>query len=320
MSLLVESLSKTYGSGEAAVRALDDVSFGVSPGEVVALVGNNGAGKSTLMSIVAGLLAADSGTATVMGDETTAHGGTPSRHLGLAPQEEAVYPTLSVEKNLRYFGSLAGLSGAELDARVASVAASLMLDDLGDRQARQLSGGQRRRLHTALALMHEPEVLLLDEPTVGVDIGARLQLLEFVRGCAEAGCAVLYSTHQMTEVEQLASRAVILDKGHVLAQGHVQEIVTEHSPHLAELRFSLTEVALPARLREDVEEMRTTANDDLVVSIRLGEGDTIADLLASLNDDARLVLVSAEIHRPSFEGAYVRIARRHVEGRIGESR
>lgn len=310
MSLVVDGLSKTYRTREGSVRALDDVSLSVSAGEVVALVGNNGAGKSTLMSIVAGLLAADSGTATVMGRETTANGGTPSRLLGLAPQEEAVYPTLTVRKNLRYFGSLSGLSGAELDSRVSGVAASLLLADLLDRTTRELSGGQRRRLHTGLALMHDPDVLLLDEPTVGVDIDARLQLLQFVLDTAEAGSAVLYSTHQMTEVEQLASRAVILDHGRVLAHGRVQEIIAEHSPHLAELRFSQVDVTLPNHLDEMVDQVRTTARGDLVVSVRLEDGDqNIADLVDSLGHAARGVLVSAEIHQPSFEGAYVRIIR-----------
>ena len=109
MSLDVSNISKTYDKGESPVVALDGVSFSVACGEVVALVGNNGAGKSTLMSIAAGLMAADEGTVTIMGHETTANGGTPTHHLGLAPQEEALYPTLSARRNLAYFGSLAGL-------------------------------------------------------------------------------------------------------------------------------------------------------------------------------------------------------------------
>lgn len=310
MSLVVDALSKTYRSPQGPRRALDGVSLSVGAGEVVALVGNNGAGKSTLMSIVAGLLEADSGTATVMGRATTANGGTPSPHLGLAPQSEAVYPTLTVGRNLRYFGELCGLRGAELDARVTAVAASLLLSDLLGRNASELSGGQRRRLHTGLALMHDPEVLLLDEPTVGVDIDARLQLLQFVRDTADAGAAVLYSTHQMTEVEQLASRAVILDHGRVLADGPVTEIVAEHSPHLAEMRFSGTDVALPDHIRDKIDEERATAHGDLVVSVRMAEGGgNVADLVDSLDDQARRALVSAEIHQPSFEGAYVRIVR-----------
>lgn len=313
MTLDVAGLTKTYGGRGSPVRALDGVSFDVQPGEVVALVGNNGAGKSTLMSIVAGLLSADSGTATVMGEETTANGGTPTRHLGLAPQEEAIYPTLSVRKNLRYFGSLVGLSGDRLDSRVARVATELLLSDLLERTARELSGGQRRRLHTGLALMHDPDVLLLDEPTVGVDVDARLQLLQFVQDSAETGTAVLYSTHQMAEVEQLASRAVILDHGRVLAQGSVQDIIAEHSPPSAELRFSQTDVTLPELLRDSTDLVRTAANGDLVVTVRTPGADySIADLVGLLDDEARGLLISAEIRMPGFENAYVRIVGRRA--------
>ena len=311
MSLDVSNISKTYDKGESPVVALDGVSFSVACGEVVALVGNNGAGKSTLMSIAAGLMAADEGTVTIMGHETTANGGTPTHHLGLAPQEEALYPTLSARRNLAYFGSLAGLRGDPLDRRVAEVAGDLLLSELLDRKARELSGGQRRRLHTGLALMHDPEVLLLDEPTVGVDIDARLQLLQFVRDSAEAGAAVLYSTHQMTEVEQLASRVVVLDHGRVLAKGTVDDLVATHSPPLGELRFNGSTVALPGPLSNDLDQIRTTQDDQTVAVVRLPEvSTTVADLVDQLGDEARGQLVSAQIHAPSFENAYVRITRR----------
>lgn len=315
MSLQVAGVSKTYASRSGSVRALDGVSLTVELGEVVALVGNNGAGKSTLMSIVAGLLPADSGTATVMGHVTTANGGTPTHHLGLAPQEEALYPTLTVSQNLRYFGSLAGLAGAALQHRAEGVASDLLLADLLDRKALELSGGQRRRLHTGLALMHTPEVLLLDEPTVGVDIDARLRLLDFVRDSAASGAAVLYSTHQLTEVEQIATRAIVLDHGEVLAAGSVTELVERFSPHLVELRFAADQVDLPEGLAEEVDLVRRTGNGELVVVVRVEDGSVmIADTVAILDEAARSRLVSAELRRPSFENAYVRITRRGSAG------
>ncbi len=314
MSLMVEGLSKTYRSSSRSsrpgqVKALDDVSFSVSTGEVVALVGNNGAGKSTLMSIVAGLLSADCGRATVMGECTTANGGTPSHHLGLAPQEEALYPTLTVRRNLDYFGSLAGLTGQALRTRVDEVASKLLMTELLDRKASECSGGQRRRLHTGLALMHGPEVLLLDEPTVGVDIDARLGLLEFVRATAREGASVLYSTHQMSEVEQIASRAVVIDQGVVLADGSVTDLLEQWSPPQAELRFATREVSIPTALR-DLEMSRSTDSGDCVVVVRLEDRSIgIPELLAPLDDSTRDSVVSAEIVRPSFENSYLRIVR-----------
>jgi ABC-2 type transport system ATP-binding protein len=320
MSLQLTDLCKTYTSRAGSIRALDGVSLSVELGEVVALVGNNGAGKSTLMSIVAGLLPADSGTATVMGHVTTDNGGTPTHHLGLAPQEEALYPTLTVGQNLQYFGSLAGLRGAALQERSANVASDLLLADLVDRKALELSGGQRRRLHTGLALMHAPEVLLLDEPTVGVDIDARLQLLDFVRDSASGGAAVLYSTHQLTEVEQIATRAIVLDQGKVLAAGSVTDLVERYSPHLVELRFAADQVDLPEAMGDEVDLVRRTGSGELVVVVRVEDGSVmIADIVALLDEAARSRLLSAELHRPSFENAYVRITRRGSAGEpVGE--
>lgn len=314
MSLEVSGLSKAYGSGPERIQALDGVSFSVAPGEVVALVGNNGAGKSTLMSIVAGLLACDAGTVHVMGHETTAGRGSPTRHLGLAPQEESVYPTLTVRRNLVYFGRLAGLGAEGLDERLEELASELLLEDLLERRARDLSGGQRRRLHTALALMHSPEVLLLDEPTVGVDLDARMQLLGFVRDTADAGAAVLYSTHQMGEVEQIATRAVILHRGRVLAQGRVEDLVGLHAATSAELRFASRHVEMPVTGPGSPEAVHRTRSGDTVVSLRLEDEQVpVAELVAALPEHLQEVLVSVEVHRPSFERAYLSLVRA-VEG------
>ena len=148
--LVIDGVSKTYRQGDSEIRALDHVSLTVGAGEIVAILGNNGAGKSTLMSITAGLIGADDGTVTVEGERVTDHGGRPSHHLGLAPQDEAVYPLLSARKNLEYFGRLSGLRGAELAARVDEVAGHLLLRDHLDRKASTLSGGQRRRLQQSL--------------------------------------------------------------------------------------------------------------------------------------------------------------------------
>lgn len=314
MSLQIKSVSKTYRTRSARIRALEDVTLSVDRGEVVALVGNNGAGKSTLMSITAGLLSADVGTVTVMGDETTAGGGTPSPHLGLAPQEEAVYPTLTVRANLAYFGTLAGLRGRLLEDRVEEVAGELLLGDLLGRKAVELSGGQRRRLHTGLALMHAPEVLLLDEPTVGVDIDARLALLAFVRDLAQRGAAVLYSTHQMIEVEQVASKAVVLHEGRVLAIGAVEEIVSSHAVPSAELRFmddhDMARGALGETFGTRVLGLRRAGQVHTVAEIRLDRNDAVvADVVEILPRSLRETLVSAEIRECSFEQAYVHLVR-----------
>jgi ABC-2 type transport system ATP-binding protein len=308
--LVVDGVSKTYRSGDREIRALDRVSLSVDAGEIVALLGNNGAGKSTLMSIVGGLVGADSGRVTVEGECVTDGGGRPSDQLGLAPQEEALYPTLTVRKNLTYFGRLAGLKGAERAARVDEVSGHLMLRDHLDRRAGTLSGGQRRRLHTGLALMHRPTVLLLDEPTVGVDIEARAELLDFVRATAANGAAILYSTHQLHEVDRLGARVVIIDGGRILESGTAEELVARHAPPLVDLRFSTEHVDLPADLLDALDEAGWTATGQYRVVARLADpGTVVAEVIDHLGPGPQAALQGASVVAPGLETAYRRIVR-----------
>lgn len=308
--LVVEGVSKTYRRSGSSVRALDRLSLVVRPGEVVALLGNNGAGKSTLMNIVAGLVAADEGRVLVGGHDVTAPGAGPSSDLGYAPQEEALYPTLTVERNLRYFGRLSGLRGSELEGRIKEVARHLLIDDRLDRRAGTLSGGQRRRLHTGLALMHRPSVLLLDEPTVGVDIGAREELLAFVADTARSGAAVLYSTHQFHEVETLDARVVVIDQGQVRDAGTVADVVARHAPHATELHFDRADVPLPDDLLGAVDEAGWTPGDHYRVVARLAHDDVhVAEVIDHLDPGTREHLVAAAVLEPSLERAYRRLTR-----------
>jgi len=213
-TLTVEDLRKSFGS----TTALAGVDLEVAAGEVVALIGQNGAGKTTLISIVAALLRPDSGRVRIDGIDPGAQPRRARRRLGLAPQETGLYPVLSARENLRFLGSLAGLGKAELEQRVEEVAAAFALTSLLDRQAQILSGGQRKRLHVAMALMHRPSLLLLDEPTAGVDVEARVQLLATVRGLAAEGSAVLYSTHYLAEVGDLDASVAVLDGGRIVAR------------------------------------------------------------------------------------------------------
>ncbi len=232
-ALRIEGLRKSYDR----VVALDGVDVVLGEGEVVGLLGPNGAGKTTMVSIICGLRRADAGSVSVRGVDALAHPEAARRHIGLAPQELGIYPIDKVRQNLRLFAELCGLRGAELRREIDSVATALRLTDLMDRKAGELSGGQKRRLHTAIALLNHPSLILLDEATVGADVETRAAVIEVVKGLARRGSAVLYSTHYLDEVEALDARVIIMDQGRVIAEGSVLELTSQNGGSYVELTF-----------------------------------------------------------------------------------
>jgi ABC-2 type transport system ATP-binding protein len=204
--------------------ALDGVSFEVERGQVVGLLGPNGAGKTTTLSVLATLRRAEAGDAEVAGISVRRDAARVRRVLGLVPQSLAVYPTLTALENLRCFAGILGLKGrAARDAMLRALDVVGLAERAGDVVA-TFSGGMQRRLNLACALLHRPAVLLLDEPTVGVDPQSRERILETVRDQARAGTAVLYSTHHMDEAERLCDHVVLLDHGRVVADGTPAEL------------------------------------------------------------------------------------------------
>jgi ABC-2 type transport system ATP-binding protein len=213
MQLVADHLQKKFG----AITAVSGVSFSATPGEVLGLLGPNGAGKSTTISMLAGLTKPDSGSVTIDG-VTLGTGADPTkRRLGLVPQEIALIEELSARMNLEFFGGLYGLAGRELAARIAAVLELTSLADRARDPPSEFSGGMRRRLNIACALLHEPQILLLDEPTVGVDPQSRNAIFETIEALAGEGRTLIYTTHYMEEVERLCDRIVIIDHGKVLA-------------------------------------------------------------------------------------------------------
>src|SRR5436309_3401496 len=211
--LEVVDLRKEYGPAVA----LDGVSFQVSEGEMFGLLGPNGAGKTTLLSIVSCLLRPTSGTVRVLGRAPYASDRDARRDIGIVPQELALYGELSARENLRFFGELYGLRGPELRRRVDEALAAIALADRADGRADTFSGGMKRRLNLGIALMHRPRLLLLDEPTVGVDPQSRNHIFEEVRRLNRAGVTVLYTSHYMEEVQALCTRFGLIDHGRQVA-------------------------------------------------------------------------------------------------------
>lgn len=216
----VEGLRKTFGE----TVAVDGVSFTAEPGAIFGLLGPNGAGKSTSIGCISGLLSPDAGRCSVMGHDLQGEGKAARAKLGVVPQDLALYEEISARENLSYWGGAYGMRGARLKERVAEVLDLVELSDRAKEPVKNFSGGMKRRLNFACGLVHEPEVLLLDEPTVGVDPQSRVRLLELVRSQADAGLCVLYTTHYMDEAEKLCDRLAIVDHGRLIAEGSLDEL------------------------------------------------------------------------------------------------
>ena len=300
-ALDVAGLRKSYGG----TPALAGVDLTVEGGTVLGLLGPNGAGKTSLVSIVAGLRRPDSGRVHVCGIDVARSPARVRPLVGLAPQDTGVYPTVSVVDNLRFFAELAGLRRRDARIRATEVAEALGLTDLLARRAAHLSGGERRRLHAAIALVHRPRLVLLDEPTTGADVRTRAQLLTVVRELAASGAAVVYSTHYLHEVEELDADVAFIDRGRIVARGRPSDLVAAHGTSALELRF---ESSVPTAARVD----GAVVDGSTVRISACDPGAVAARLLPRLGADAG-ALRSVEIIRPNLEAVFLSVTGREFD-------
>jgi len=221
--LIVEGLVKQYGD----LTAVDDVSFEADEGCVFGLLGPNGAGKSTSINCISGLLAPTAGRIAVSGHDIVKDGKAARKSLGVVPQEIALYEDLPAIDNLRYWGKAYGLRGKILEDRVSDVLGHIGLADRARDLPKEFSGGMKRRLNFGCGVVHQPKVLLLDEPTVGVDPQSRAKLFDLVEAERDAGACVLYTTHYMEEAERLCDSLAIMDHGKIIAKGTVAELKSQ---------------------------------------------------------------------------------------------
>jgi ABC-2 type transport system ATP-binding protein len=219
--LSCEGLRKRFGDRQA----VDGVGFEIAPGQTYGLLGPNGAGKTTTISMISGILARDEGTVHVVGEPLDVDTTDAKRLVGVVPQDLAIYPDLSALENLDFFGRLYGLSGAALKERVRDVLAIVELTDRAKERTAHYSGGMKRRLNIAIGLLHRPRLLILDEPTVGVDPQSRNAILESVEALGTEGIGILYTTHYMEEAERLCDRVGIMDEGRIIAEGTRDQLV-----------------------------------------------------------------------------------------------
>jgi ABC-2 type transport system ATP-binding protein len=231
--LELRGLGKDYGA-RTAVHAVD---LDVMRGQCLGLLGPNGAGKTTTISMACGVVTPSRGSVAIGGIDLARDPMRAKRKLGLVPQELAIYEELSATQNLEYFGALYGLAGAARDQRVGWVLDLVGLRDRASEPVRKYSGGMKRRINLAAGLLHEPELLVLDEPTVGVDPQSRNHIFETVRDLTARGVTVIYTTHYMEEVEALCDRVAIIDAGKIVATGTVAELIAAHAGKGVELEL-----------------------------------------------------------------------------------
>ena len=237
--LQATDLHKSFGS----VTAVAGVSLNVDPGEIVGLLGPNGAGKSTTVSMLCGLVRPDRGAVTIAGEAIGGDASSIKRRIGLVPQDISLYEDLSARGNLELFGALYGIKGGLLESRIGAALELVGLTDRAKARPATFSGGMKRRINIACALIHDPDVLLLDEPTVGVDPQSRNAIFTNLEALRERGKALVYTTHYMEEAERLCDRVIIIDHGKVVASDTTKNLC-EMLPPKPVVRASLEDVFL----------------------------------------------------------------------------
>jgi ABC-2 type transport system ATP-binding protein len=300
----VRDVHKSFGGR----RAVDGVSFQVAEGETYGLLGPNGAGKSTTISMICGLLERDGGEIVVDGHpQDRAHARQAKRAIGYAPQDLALYPDLSGIENLRFWGRLYGLRGGALRGRAERVLDIVQLTErAGDRVA-QYSGGMKRRLNIAASLLHSPRLLILDEPTVGVDPQTRNAIFESVERLSGEGVSVVYTTHYMEEAERLCDRIGIIDQGRIIAEGTRRELLAKLAQSdRVELTAGgpLEDLAAAARRMEGVREARVAGG---VVRLLCQDGGRLLPRLLEAAEHAGVEVSSINVFEPDLEAVFLQL-------------
>ncbi len=305
--LSTRQLTKRFGTR----TAVDGVSFAIQPGEAVGLLGPNGAGKTTTISLLTGLLHADGGEVLLDGRPLTGDTDPRKRLLGLVPQELALYEELTARDNLAYFGALQGLRGPALSEAARSALGFVGLADRERDKVKTYSGGMKRRLNLAVALLHDPQLLLLDEPTVGVDPQSRNAIFENIEALRRRGKTILYTTHYMEEVERLCDRVIIMDHGRIIVDDSLAGL-KQRGTSVNRLRVELAEVREGTWLESvrALSAVRAAEFDALTLELTVADiarGTT--EVLACLQHHG-LTVTGLATHQPSLEDVFLQLTGR----------
>jgi ABC-2 type transport system ATP-binding protein len=308
--LEVKDLVKQYpGAVEPAVKG---ISFGVRRGEVFSLLGPNGAGKTTTIGMLSCLLAPTGGDATIEGKSVRTDRDTVKRAIGIVPQDIALYPTLTARENLRFWGRMYGLGGKDLAGRIEAILETVGLKDRGNDKVEAYSGGMKRRINIAAGLLHKPQLVFLDEPTVGIDPQSRRNILDMVKALNAQGMTVLYTTHYMEEAQELSNRIGIIDHGKLIALGTLDELTT--------LVGQQDEIELKIASEHGGEELaaalgkirgvRGARSEDHTIRLVVDDANASLPEVITVANARGVKVVGIDVREPNLEAVFLRLTGR----------
>lgn len=304
--LSCRDLRKRFGE----LEAVNGVSFDIAEGETYGLLGPNGAGKTTTISMVCGLLEPDGGQVVVAGRPLTTRSVSEKAAIGYVPQELAIYPDLTARENLQFFARLYGLAGPTAADRVDEVLRVIGLTERASDRTKEFSGGMQRRLNIGIGLLHRPRLLILDEPTVGVDPQSRNAILESVEQLASEGMAVLYTTHYMEEAERLCDRIGIVDAGELKAEGTRAELVALVGEHDRIVLEGIGDLRAASEAARDLPGVRAASPEDGGIQLIADSARNVLPELLRVTAGAGVAVSSVDVDRPDLEAVFL-----HLTGR-----
>jgi ABC-2 type transport system ATP-binding protein len=302
----VKNLKKSFGS----LQAVDGADFAAEKGEIFSLLGPNGAGKSTIISMLSGLLAADEGALSIMGYAVDKNPQEAKSSLGVVPQDIALYPDLSARENLSFWGKMYGLRGAALKTRVDEILEIIGLTERQKDRVGKFSGGMKRRVNIGAALLHKPDVIIMDEPTVGIDPQSRRHILDNVKALNQQGMTVLYTTHYMEEAAELSDHIAIMDQGKIIAFGtHAELIKLVGEQTRIDLTINTESSAIFDQWRA-VDGVSRIDADNGLVSLLVDDSNLVLPRLFDVAAEVNVRITSVDIQEPNLETVFL-----HLTGR-----
>lgn len=305
----VQTVTKSFSKKEV-VRG---ISFTVEKGEAFGLLGPNGAGKSTTISMICGLVPCDSGEVRIDGLSVSKHPMEAKKKVGIVPQDIALYPTMSARDNLIFWGSMYGLKRGEARRKAEEILQYVGLQERASDRIETFSGGMKRRINIGAALMHDPELLIMDEPTVGIDPQSRNHILEMIKSLNEKGMTVIYTSHYMEEVESLCKRIAIVDRGKLIAIGTKEDLCSRLvDGTVIALKLNKWNEAFLVRLKElPLVERLTIQQDENIINISVASKQAISDITAcTIQYD--LQVLALEVKEPNLETLFLQLTGRSL--------